>query len=253
MSRAAGVLSHLQQRLASGHIDRREAVRWALGAGLGLSAAASLLAAEGVPAAVRSTRSSKPIGRRIDWLIVGGGTAGCVLANRLSESGEARVLLLEAGGKDDWIWFHIPVGYLFAIGNPRADWMFKTEPQTHLNGRSLHYPRGKLLGGSSAINAMIYMRGQARDYDLWRDAGLPGWGWQGDGALAATCPPALTCASLPPAPALHQTGYLYLSDPERLHAMMGLLGLGDDDGEEEGVVRARARVCVYICWVSRES
>ena len=88
-----------------------------------------------------------------------------------------RVLLLEAGGMDNWIWFHIPVGYLFAIGNPRSDWMFKTEPEEGLNGRSLNYPRGKAIGGSSAINAMIYMRGQAADYDHWRQLGLAGWGW----------------------------------------------------------------------------
>ena len=112
-----------------------------------------------------------------DYIIVGAGSAGCVLANRLSGDPATRVLLLEAGGKDDWIWFHIPVGYLFAIGNPRADWMFKTEPQDGLNGRSLNYPRGKVIGGSSAINAMIYMRGQAADYDHWRQLGLAGWSW----------------------------------------------------------------------------
>ena len=111
-----------------------------------------------------------------DYIIVGAGSAGCVLANRLSADANCRVLLLEAGGRDDWIWFHIPVGYLFAIGNPRADWMFKTEPEEGLNGRSLNYPRGKVIGGSSAINAMIYMRGQAADYDHWRQLGLPGWG-----------------------------------------------------------------------------
>jgi choline dehydrogenase-like flavoprotein len=87
-------------------------------------------------------------------------------------------LLLEAGGKDNWIWFHIPVGYLFAIGNPRADWMFETVAQSGLGGRKLNYPRGKVVGGSSAINAMISMRGQAKDYDSWRDMGLPGWGWE---------------------------------------------------------------------------
>ena len=87
------------------------------------------------------------------------------------------MLLLEAGGNDNWIWFHIPVGYLFAIGNPRADWMFKTEPEPGLNGRSLNYPRGKVIGGSSAINGMIYMLGQAADYDHWRQLGLPGWSW----------------------------------------------------------------------------
>jgi choline dehydrogenase-like flavoprotein len=111
-----------------------------------------------------------------DYIIVGAGSAGCLLANRLSADPATRVLLLEAGGKDDWIWFHIPVGYLFAIGNPRSDWMFKTEPEQGLNGRSLNYPRGKVIGGSSSINAMIYMRGQAADYDHWRQLGLSGWG-----------------------------------------------------------------------------
>jgi choline dehydrogenase len=114
---------------------------------------------------------------RFDYIIVGAGSAGCVLANRLSADGRRRVLVLEAGGHDRWIWFHIPVGYLFAIGNPRADWMFTTAPETGLNGRSLAYPRGKVIGGSSAINAMIYMRGQAADYDGWRQLGLTGWGW----------------------------------------------------------------------------
>jgi choline dehydrogenase len=112
-----------------------------------------------------------------DYIIVGAGSAGCVLANRLSANPATRVLLLEKGGADNWIWFHIPVGYLFAIGNPRADWLFTTQPEPGLNGRALAYPRGKVLGGSSAINAMIYMRGQAADYDGWRDQGLPGWGW----------------------------------------------------------------------------
>ena len=112
-----------------------------------------------------------------DYIIVGAGSAGCLLANRLSADSGRRVLLLEAGGRDNWIWFHIPVGYLFAIGNPRSDWCFKTEPEAGLNGRSLAYPRGKVIGGSSAINAMIYMRGQAADYDHWRQLGLNGWGW----------------------------------------------------------------------------
>jgi choline dehydrogenase-like flavoprotein len=118
-----------------------------------------------------------PLEGEYDAIIVGAGSAGCLLANRLSADPGKRVLLLEAGGRDNWIWFHIPVGYLFAIGNPRSDWMFKTEPEAGLNGRSLNYPRGKALGGSSAINAMIYMRGQAADYDHWRQLGLPGWSW----------------------------------------------------------------------------
>ncbi len=121
--------------------------------------------------------NATPVGGEFDYIIVGAGSAGCVLANRLSADPSKRVLLLEAGGNDNWIWFHIPVGYLFAIGNPRADWMFKTEPEPGLNGRSLNYPRGKVIGGSSAINGMIYMLGQATDYDQWRQLGLPGWSW----------------------------------------------------------------------------
>ncbi|MBM9595241.1 GMC family oxidoreductase [Roseitranquillus sediminis] len=112
-----------------------------------------------------------------DYIIAGAGSAGSVLANRLSEDPDVRVLVLEAGGRDNWIWFHVPVGYLFAIGNPRADWCFRTVEEPGLNGRALSYPRGKVLGGSSAINAMIYMRGQAADYDHWRQLGLNGWGW----------------------------------------------------------------------------
>src|SRR5882757_6811001 len=112
-----------------------------------------------------------------DCVIVGAGTAGCILANRLTADPKRRVLLLEAGGLDNWIWYHIPAGYLFAIGNPRSDWMYRTENEPGLNGRSLAYPRGKVIGGSSAINAMICMRGQAADYDAWRARGLNGWGW----------------------------------------------------------------------------
>ena len=118
-----------------------------------------------------------PIEGDYDYIIVGAGSAGCLLANRLSADASRRVLVLEAGGRDNWIWFHIPVGYLFAIGNPRSDLCFKTEPELGLNGRSLNYPRGKAIGGSSAINAMIYMRGQSADYDHWRQLGLSGWGW----------------------------------------------------------------------------
>ncbi len=112
-----------------------------------------------------------------DYVIVGAGTAGCLLANRLSANPDNRVLLLEAGGKDTYPWIHVPVGYLYTMNNPRTDWMFKTEAEPGLNGRALDYPRGKVLGGCSSINGMIYMRGQARDYDQWRQQGNPGWGW----------------------------------------------------------------------------
>jgi choline dehydrogenase-like flavoprotein len=113
-----------------------------------------------------------------DYIIVGAGTAGCLLANRLSADPRNHVLLLEAGGRDNYHWIHIPVGYLYLMGNPRTDWGYKTAEEAGLNGRSLAYPRGRVLGGCSSINGMIYMRGQARDYDLWRQMGNPGWAWE---------------------------------------------------------------------------
>jgi choline dehydrogenase len=112
-----------------------------------------------------------------DYIIVGAGSAGCVLANRLSMDPATRVLLLEAGGDDSYIWVKIPVGYLYCIGNPRTDWGFRTRAEPGLNGRAIGYPRGRLLGGCSSINGMLYLRGQARDYDQWRQMGNPGWGW----------------------------------------------------------------------------
>ena len=114
-----------------------------------------------------------------DYIIIGAGTAGCLLANRLSADASKRVLLIEAGRKDDYHWIHIPVGYLYCIGNPRTDWLYNTEPDAGLNGRSLRYPRGKTLGGCSSINGMIYMRGQARDYDEWAQlTGDMAWRWE---------------------------------------------------------------------------
>src|SRR5262245_49586513 len=114
-----------------------------------------------------------------DYVIIGGGTAGCVLANRLPADPGASVLLLEAAGRHDWMWIHIPVGYLYCINNPRTDWCYQTAPEPGLNGRTIRYPRGKVLGGSSSINAMLYLRGQARDYDEWAQlTGDSGWAWQ---------------------------------------------------------------------------
>ena len=129
-----------------------------------------------------SKPASKPSSTPFDHIVIGAGTAGCLLANRLSADPSRRVLLIEAGRKDDYPWIHIPVGYLYCIGNPRTDWLYQTEPDPGLNGRRLRYPRGKTLGGCSSINGMIYMRGQARDYDQW--AALTGddsWRW--DNAL----------------------------------------------------------------------
>lgn len=116
---------------------------------------------------------------KYDYIIIGAGSAGCVLANRLTQDRNASVLLIEAGAKDDYVWIHIPVGYLYCIDNPRTDWRFRTEADAGLNGRSLIYPRGKVLGGSSSINGMIYMRGQTQDYDRWAAlSGDASWGWE---------------------------------------------------------------------------
>ncbi|AXY43251.1 GMC family oxidoreductase N-terminal domain-containing protein [Halomonas sp. JS92-SW72] len=117
--------------------------------------------------------------QEFDYIVVGAGTAGCLLANRLSADPANRVLLIEAGGRDNYHWIHIPVGYLYCIDNPRTDWRFRTEPDPGLNGRSLIYPRGKTLGGCSSINGMLYIRGQARDYDGWAElTGEPAWRWE---------------------------------------------------------------------------
>ena len=123
-----------------------------------------------------STNATQPV--EFDYVIVGAGTAGCVLANRLSEDRSTRVLLIEAGGKDDYRWIHVPVGYLYCIGNRRTDWCYRTVQEAGLGGRALAYPRGRVLGGSSSINGMIYMRGQREDYDEWaRVTGDTGWSW----------------------------------------------------------------------------
>ncbi|MGO3224862.1 MAG: GMC family oxidoreductase, partial [Halomonas sp.] len=120
-----------------------------------------------------------PTNNNFDYIVVGAGTAGCLLANRLSANPNNKVLLIEAGGRDNYHWIHIPVGYLYCINNPRTDWLFRTEPDKGLNGRSLLYPRGKTLGGCSSINGMIYMRGQARDYDHWAEVtGDDAWCWE---------------------------------------------------------------------------
>ena len=123
-------------------------------------------------------RSGADLAAGFDFIVIGAGTAGCLLANRLSARSDRRVLLVEAGGRDNYHWVHIPVGYLYCIGNPRTDWLYQTAAEPGLNGRRLRYPRGKVLGGSSSINGMIYMRGQARDYDGWAaETGDDGWRW----------------------------------------------------------------------------
>jgi choline dehydrogenase len=123
-------------------------------------------------------RAARRLEGEFDYIIVGAGTAGCVLANRLTEDPDVQVLLLEAGGKDDYHWIHVPVGYLYCIGNPRTDWLYKTQAEPGLNGRALSYPRGRVLGGSSSINGMIYMRGQCEDYDEWaRVTNDSTWSW----------------------------------------------------------------------------
>ena len=124
-----------------------------------------------------SQQSAQILAQHFDYIVIGAGSAGCLLANRLSADPDCQVLLLEAGGRDNYHWIHIPVGYLYCIGNPRTDWRFKTEADPGLNGRELGYPRGKVMGGCSSINGMIYMRGQTQDYDGWRDLGNDGWGW----------------------------------------------------------------------------
>ena len=116
-------------------------------------------------------------GEEFDYIVVGAGSAGCALANRLSADAGNRVLLLEAGGRDSYPWIHIPVGYFKTMLNPKTDWCYETEPDPGLNGRSIPWPRGKVLGGSSSINCLVYIRGQSHDYDQWRQLGNTDWAW----------------------------------------------------------------------------
>ncbi|MGB2325763.1 MAG: GMC family oxidoreductase, partial [Pseudomonadales bacterium] len=116
--------------------------------------------------------------KQFDFIVVGAGSAGCALANRLTACGRYQVALLEAGSRDWYPWIHVPVGYFKTMGNPRTDWCYKTQPCPGLNGRSLPWPRGKVLGGSSSINGLLYVRGQAQDYDDWANLGNEGWDWQ---------------------------------------------------------------------------
>lgn len=168
-----------------------------------------------------------------DYVIVGAGSAGCVLANRLSADPDVSVLLLEAGGKDNYFWIHVPVGYLFCMNNPRTDWLFSTEAEAGLNGRALAYPRGKVLGGCSSINGMIYMRGQSRDYDQWRQLGNTGWGW--DDVL----PYFLKSEDqvVLPADDMHGEGGEWRVDKQRLS--WELLDAFQDAAEEAGIPRTK--------------
>ena len=113
-----------------------------------------------------------------DYVIIGAGSAGCVIANRLSANPSVSVALIEAGGEDRYPWIHIPVGYFKTMGNPKTDWCYRTQPDPGLNGRSINWPRGKVLGGSSSINGLLYVRGQPQDFDHWRQLGNAGWSWE---------------------------------------------------------------------------